>query len=95
MLLTWPACNCVSCGVLAGGSLGLMNVFSRYLGGAASDKAASSRGMRGRMWVLLILLLLQGVMCLLVGITHDSLGGTVSCTAHHWHSCSLCRCVPW
>lgn len=70
------------CVVLAGGSLGLINVFSRYLGGAASDIAANFRGMRGRMWVLLILLLLQGVLCLLVGITHDSLGGTVSCTAH-------------
>lgn len=55
-----------------------MNIVSRFMGGAASDKAASSRGMRGRMWVMLILLLLQGVMCLLVGISHDSLAGTVS-----------------
>jgi nitrate/nitrite transporter NarK len=54
-----------------------MNIVSRFLGGAASDKAASSRGMRGRMWVMFILLLLQGVMCLLVGISHDSLGATV------------------
>jgi len=33
--------------------------------------------MRGRMWVLLLLLLLEGVFCLLVGISHDSLGATV------------------
>lgn len=64
-------------GMSAGGSLGLMNIVSRFLGGAASDKAASTRGMRGRMWVMLILLLLHGLFCLLVGITHDSLGGTV------------------
>jgi nitrate/nitrite transporter NarK len=30
------------------------------------------------MWVLLVLLLLEGVFCLLVGITRDSLGATVS-----------------
>lgn len=69
--------------IVSGGSLGLMNVFSRYLGGAASDRAAEARGMRGRMWVLLLLLLLEGVLCLLVGITHDSLAGTVSHLAYN------------
>lgn len=55
-----------------------MNIVSRFLGGAASDAAAGRRGMRGRMWVLLLLLLLEGVFCLLVGISHNSLGATVS-----------------
>lgn len=63
---------------LLGGCLGLMNIVSRFLGGAASDGAAGRRGMRGRMWVLLLLLLLEGVFCLLVGISHDSLGATLA-----------------
>ncbi|KAF6255678.1 high-affinity nitrate transporter 2.1-like protein [Scenedesmus sp. NREL 46B-D3] len=63
-------------GFLAGG-LGLMNVASRFLGGAASDMAAGLRGMRGRLWVLQLVLLLEGVFCLLVGVVHDSLPATV------------------
>lgn len=58
--------------------MGLLNIVSRYLGGALSDSAASRRGMRGRTWVMFVLLLLNGLFCLLVGITHDSLAGTVS-----------------
>jgi NNP family nitrate/nitrite transporter-like MFS transporter len=55
-----------------------MNVASRFLGGAASDMAARLRGMRGRLWVLQLLLLLEGVFCLLVGIVHNWLPATVS-----------------
>ncbi|WIA21146.1 hypothetical protein OEZ85_005456 [Tetradesmus obliquus] len=61
---------------LLGGGLGLMNVVSRFLGGAASDLAAGLRGMRGRLWVLQVLLLLEGVFCLLVGVVHDYLLAT-------------------
>jgi hypothetical protein len=64
--------------VAAGGGLGLLNVASRFLGGAASDLAARLRGMRGRLWVLQAVLLLEGVFCLLVGIVHDFLPATVS-----------------
>lgn len=85
--------------LLAGGLLGLMNIVSKFLGGAASDKAASSRGMRGRMWVMFILLLLQGVMCLLVGISHDSLAATVrpgSWTSPNTAvSYTSCFCIMW
>jgi NNP family nitrate/nitrite transporter-like MFS transporter len=55
-----------------------MNVSSRFLGGAASDVAAGLRGMRGRLWVLQVLLLLEGVFCLLVGVVHNFLPATVS-----------------
>lgn len=55
-----------------------MNVCSRFLGGAASDIAAAWRGMRGRLWVLQVLLLLEGLFCLLVGTAHHSLAATVS-----------------
>jgi hypothetical protein len=34
--------------------------------------------MRGRLWVLQMLLLLEGVFCLLVGIVHNWLPATVS-----------------
>lgn len=54
-----------------------MNVGSRFLGGAASDLSAHLRGMRGRLWVLQLLLLLEGVFCLLVGLAHDALAFTV------------------
>lgn len=57
-----------------------MNVVSRFLGGAASDLAAGLRGMRGRLWVLQVLLLLEGVFCLLVGVVHDYLLATVGVT---------------
>lgn len=67
-----------------------MNIVSRFLGGAASDAAANRRGMRGRMWVLLLLLLLEGLFCLLVGIVHDSMAATVSVVwgskQQRWHT---------
>eukprot|EP00879_Flechtneria_rotunda_P019127 GHRR01020082.1.p1 GENE.GHRR01020082.1~~GHRR01020082.1.p1 ORF type:complete len:366 (+),score=106.30 GHRR01020082.1:164-1261(+) len=63
-------------GVL-GGVLGLMNICSRFLGGAASDVGARCKGMRGRLWVLQLLLSAEGVFCLLVGMSHSSLTATV------------------
>ncbi len=57
-----------------------MNLGSRFLGGAASDLAARLKGMRGRLWVLQLVLSLEGMFCLLVGVTHNSLTATVRST---------------
>jgi hypothetical protein len=82
--------------VAAGGGLGLMNVASRFLGGAASDLAAGLRGMRGRLWVLQAVLLLEGVFCLLVGIVHDFLPATVSALVMRQQQlvCTSVQCWP-
>lgn len=39
---------------LCGATFGLMNLFSRSLGGYVSDWAAGAQGMRGRLWVLFV-----------------------------------------
>lgn len=70
--------------VHSGGVLGMMNVGSRFLGGAASDFAGGLRGMRGRLWVLQVLLAFEGVFCLLVGISHESLPATVGGWCGRW-----------
>ncbi|KAF8054878.1 NRT2.2 [Scenedesmus sp. PABB004] len=62
---------------LLGGCLGLMNLGSRFLGGRGSDAAARLHGMRGRLWVLQALLMVEGGACLLVGMSHESLAATL------------------
>jgi NNP family nitrate/nitrite transporter-like MFS transporter len=57
---------------------GLMNLFTRALGGLASDAAAARAGMRGRLWVLFGALLLGGVTCATVGLASASLAASIS-----------------
>ena len=59
-------------------SFGLMNLFARSVGGALSDWCSAKFGMRGRLWILWILLLLEGAMCVVMGLMKDSLAGTIA-----------------
>ena len=55
---------------------GFMNIFARGLGGYCSDKANEKIGMKGRIWVQLILLLLEGI-CILIFAVMDSLWAAI------------------
>ena len=46
---------------LIAGLFGLMNIFARTLGGVFSDKMAMSGGLKGRVWFLAVVILLEGV----------------------------------
>ena len=46
---------------LAAGSFGLLALFARALGGLASDRVARSRGLEGRTWLLVTLLIGEGI----------------------------------
>ncbi len=46
---------------LAAGSFGLLALFARALGGLASDRVARTRGLDGRTWLLVALLIGEGV----------------------------------
>lgn len=47
-------------GIIAG-LFGLMNIFARALGGISGDKAGRKYGLKGRIWILSIFLLLEGL----------------------------------
>ena len=55
---------------------GWMNLFARGLGGFFSDKANTSMGMRGRIWVQTILLACEGALVLVFANT-GTLGGAI------------------
>jgi len=47
---------------------GLMNLFARSTGGIMSDMANKKYGMRGRLWVMFIVQLIEGAFCLIMGV---------------------------
>jgi NNP family nitrate/nitrite transporter-like MFS transporter len=55
---------------------GFMNIFARGLGGYFSDRANEKIGMKGRIWVQLILLLLEGI-CILIFAVMDTLWAAI------------------
>lgn len=55
---------------------GFMNIFARGLGGYCSDVANEKIGMKGRIWVQLILLLLEGI-CILIFAEMSSLWSAI------------------
>jgi len=62
---------------LVASCFGLMNIFARSLGGLVSDRLANRFGMRGRLWSLWILQTVEGVCCIWLGLSQDSLAMTV------------------
>jgi NNP family nitrate/nitrite transporter-like MFS transporter len=57
-------------------SYGSMNIFARALGGLCSDRLNMKMGMRGRLWLVSILLMLEGSMILVFSFA-ESLAGAI------------------
>jgi len=62
---------------LLGSLFGMMNIFARTLGGIGSDFAARRWGMRGRLWSLWIMQSVEGGLCIVMGLLHNTLAGTI------------------
>ena len=64
---------------------GLMNLFARSLGGYISDWSSTKAGLRGRLWSCWAVQTLEGIMCIVLGLStlgldaphEDSVGGDV------------------
>ncbi|KAG0555191.1 hypothetical protein KC19_12G151300 [Ceratodon purpureus] len=67
--------NLTTAGTVAAVS-GLMNIFSRPIGGYLSDKASRHSGMRGRLWYLWLVQSMGGFFCILLG-KMTSLGAAI------------------
>lgn len=57
---------------------GSMNIFARALGGIASDKLNLKMGMRGRLWLQTILLVLEGIMIIVFAYTKSLAGAVIT-----------------
>jgi NNP family nitrate/nitrite transporter-like MFS transporter len=57
---------------------GSMNIFARGLGGYMSDKLNQKFGMRGRLWLQAVLLLMEGIMIIVFSFTDTLVGAVVT-----------------
>jgi NNP family nitrate/nitrite transporter-like MFS transporter len=57
---------------------GSMNIFARALGGLTSDRLNMRLGMRGRLWLVSILLILEGSMILVFSFAHSLVGAIIT-----------------
>jgi NNP family nitrate/nitrite transporter-like MFS transporter len=53
---------------ILGSCFGLMNIFARSWGGMLSDILNAKYGMRGRLWSMWVCQVLEGLMCLIMGL---------------------------
>lgn len=60
-----------------GSLFGLMNLFARSLGGFTSDLLAKRYGMAGRLWNHYLWQVMEGIFCILMGLSYKSLPATV------------------
>lgn len=60
-----------------GSIFGWMNIFARAVGGLCSDKLNLKIGMRGRLWLQTILLLLEGITIIVFAYARN-LGGAIA-----------------
>jgi len=56
---------------------GLMNLFARSIGGISSDFMSKRFGMRGRLWTVFILQMIEGVLCIFMSMARNSLIWTI------------------
>jgi NNP family nitrate/nitrite transporter-like MFS transporter len=56
---------------------GSMNIFARALGGLASDRLNMRLGMRGRLWLVSLLLILEGSMILVFSFAQSLVGAVI------------------
>mmetsp|Transcript_11653 Transcript_11653/g.18753 ORF Transcript_11653/g.18753 Transcript_11653/m.18753 type:complete len:350 (-) Transcript_11653:214-1263(-) len=66
----------ITAGVLAS-CYGLMNLFARSIGGIVSDYTSIKFGMRGRLWTLWCFQTVEGILCVFMALSKDSLGITI------------------
>ncbi|KAK3165203.1 hypothetical protein QOZ80_1AG0030210 [Eleusine coracana subsp. coracana] len=62
---------------LVAASFGLVNIFSRPIGGFISDGLSRRFGMRGRLWALWTVQTIEGVLCIALGLVDTSFGASV------------------
>ena len=56
---------------------GSMDIFARPLGGISSDWLGRQFGMRGRLWLIFVLVALQGMLCIVLGLLPGGFAATV------------------